>query len=143
MWLKSEEKFLRDNWTHMSNDVIGDYLHKSNETVSAKGIRLGMPRKKRGTTKYSLLGDSAKQHHEYIQALNNIRSLKRFKQTFNLTGWQKLVIPATEVCKKERLVNGNVISQTDNIITLQLKNYRESFRIIAFFTGEIYKRETV
>ena len=39
--------------------------------------------------------------------------------------------------KDTRKISGKVISKSENIVTLQLEHYKESFTVSSFFTGEI------
>lgn len=84
---------------------------------------------------------SAEDYHTYVKAVENAYALKVFRENFNLQGIQKLAIKSLNErglgSNTKRIVSGKVISSNGNIITMQLKNYKESFMLISFFCREI------
>jgi len=137
-WTKADTNFLISNWREMSNVEIGKNLNKSSKAISIKGTSLKLGCKNGGEYKEGIAGED---YRMYIKMCSVAAKLKEFRNNFNLEGIHKFIIndlnEKGKNTKKVRSINGKVISTSENIVTLQLENYKESFTMASFFTGEI------
>ena len=143
VWTNNDINYLRNNWHIKSNIVIGKELDRTSKAISMKGKSLNLGKKgeiyKTGVNYKS--NAACEDYHMYLKMVAVANKLKEFKKNFSLKGNNKLIINNNELgigknCK-QRLIRGNVIGNNGRIITLQLENYRESFTLSDFFTGEI------
>lgn len=137
-WTIQDTNFLINNWKILTNVEIGRRLNRTDKACSMKGLGLQLGCKKGSEYKRNLAGED---YHMYLKMIEVANKLKEFKKNFNLKGNHKFIINNNDIgtgkkCK-QRLIRGNVISSNKNIVTLQLENYRESFTMASFFTGEI------
>jgi len=142
-WSDSDIQFLRDNWKTLCNIAIGKKLNRTANAVGIKGTKLNLNHKKDYTEDnlYYEKSIAGEDYHMYIKMCSVAAKMKEFKDNFDLTGIHKFIIKELWVkgrnAKDTRKISGKVISKSENIVTLQLEHYKESFTVSSFFTGEI------
>lgn len=142
-WSINDIWLLRSNWKILSNTQIGDKLDRSSKAVSLKGTALDLGKKKCGAIhkEFSNKAIATADYHRYLEMCNLNARMKEFRSNFDLTGIHKFIVNDFDLrgnrVKDERKINGKVVSTTQNIVTLQLEHYKESFAVNSFFTGEI------
>ena len=143
-WSESDIQFLRDSWKALSNIAIGKKLNRTANAVDIKGIKLNLNHKENYDTEDGLYYEKSvagEDYHMYIKMCSVAAKMKEFRDNFDLTGIHKFIIKELWVkgrnAKDARKISGKVISKSENIVTLQLEHYKESFTMSSFFTGEI------
>ena len=139
-WSYEDTNFLIKNWKILTNIQIGEKINRTDKACSMKGLVLKLGTKNGSGYKRSA---AIEDYNMYIKMVEVANKLKVFKENFSLKGNHNFIINngigSGNKCK-QRLIQGNVISSNKNIVTLQLENYRESFTMSDFFTGEIFIR---
>lgn len=141
-WSVNEIWYLKKNWHKISNIKIGEKLNRSARAVSFEGVKFNLNNDNRGTEEdVSYRNFAYEDYHRYTEMCELDARMKEFRSSFNISGIHKFIVNGFDLkgnrVKDERKINGKVVSTTENIVTLQLAHYKESFTVNSFFTGEI------
>jgi len=152
-WTAKETKFLINNWNKLSNTELVKKLGKCSDVIYKKRKELNLIRDKKEVKKevkkvvekepyaYKKLisndnGLATKEKGMDLNFIKTVKKMKKFKCDFHLDKDQEVNI-INSLDKRKKSVTGTVLSVNKNFVIVQLDNYKESFSVAAFYTGEI------
>ncbi|MCD3211015.1 hypothetical protein G8T71_06555 [Clostridium botulinum C/D] len=128
IWTIEQEKFLKENYKNMSYRQIGETIGKSKNAVSKKAQLLNL--KKIKNIKLELPRET-----QVLREINGRMKMKKYG--VNKEIGDKAVIKTRYGLKSHiRILEGEIIFKSKNIITVKGKHYSESFMLAEFHTGQ-------
>lgn len=142
---QDDDYFIITNWETMTNLEMAKKLGVHQETVSKRGAKLGLINKKgvsSGNYKRTLVSE---QIANYLDSAETIQELEGRKKTLELKHIAeqikdmealKLSIKTEGPNVPSRVLKGEILQKTNELIVVRIGKYRESFAYRDFFTGK-------
>ncbi|MCD3234299.1 hypothetical protein G8V06_09365 [Clostridium botulinum D/C] len=128
VWNEEQENFLKDNYKYMTYKEIGEKINKSENAVSKKAQFFNL--KKIERNKIELPRET-----QVRREINGRMKMKKYGIDKEIG--DKAIIKTRYGLKSPiRILEGEIIFKSKNIITIQSKNYKESFMFSEFYTGQ-------
>lgn len=134
MWTSSDIDFLKVNYKNLTYSEIGEIIGKTTMAVTKKASALGL-KKAEPIIDKTVFYEEAKDTKLELEG--------RFKMKnydLDVKVGDKVKIAASDYDSKKlstkKLIKGDVIYKNDSFITIQGENYKESFLIADFYTGD-------
>jgi hypothetical protein len=142
---QDDEYFIMANWESMSNLEMAKKLGVNQETISRRGSKLGLINKKGVASGNYKRTEVSEQISEYVDSLETIQELEGRKKTLELKHIAqqikdmetlKLSIKTEGPNVPSRVLKGEILQKTNELIVVRIGKYRESFAYRDFFTGK-------
>ncbi|WP_039233394.1 hypothetical protein [Clostridium novyi] len=128
VWNEEQENFLKDNYKYMTYKEIGEKINKSENAVSKKAQFFNL--KKIERNKIELPRET-----QVRREINGRMKMKKYGVDKEI-GDKAIIKTRCGLKSPIRILEGEIIFKSKNIITIQSKNYKESFMFSEFYTGQ-------
>lgn len=134
IWTNEQITFLRNNYRSMTNAEIAEKLGKTRRAVTGKARVLGIKKIRRIVTSSRIAfyedGPGTKLELEGRLKMQNFYDL-------DVKVGDKVKIEISGYWREKKIRTGKVVFKNDYHITIQEKNYKESFLGAQFYTGDV------
>ncbi len=134
MWDTEEEKFINDNWPITDIHKFTEEFNKKFATRTLVSIRCKIDRMHLQKEK-NHRSNNIKETELEKQGKRHTQQIRKISDMFDLNKEIKIKLISGVQNTSTRFIKGKIIVKTDNLITLELENYKESFPYIDFYTG--------
>ncbi|KLU74244.1 hypothetical protein [Clostridium botulinum] len=127
-WSPEQENFLKENFKNMTYKKIGEKIGKTENAVSKKAQFFNL--RKIDRNKVELPRET-----QVLREINGRMKMKKYGINRGI-GDKAKIRTQNSSRSPERIFEGEIIFKSKNIITIQGKNYKESFMFSEFYTGQ-------
>lgn len=133
MWDTEEEKFINDNWPITDIHKFTEEFNKKFATRTLVSIRCKIDRMYVHEEKNHRSNNINETEFEK-QGKRHTQQIREIADMFDLNKEIKIKLVPGIQNTHARFIEGKVVVKTDNLITLELDHYRESFLYTDFYT---------